>query len=367
MSYWLNLFSPETYEAYSESDRTVSGFRLRQRNQAQKMERGDRFVCYMTKLSRWIGILEIEEGPYIDETPLFYAEDDPFVVRFKVRPLVWLPKEKAVPIHEDHVWDRLSFTQGQDHKSSTWTGKIRASLNELSWEDGSFLDRLLHSQEEEGTVYEVDEAQYRRFVTHRVRRLDRVVSVTVPEDGPEEDEPQVTASDDVRESIQFQALLARIGNKMGHSIWVPRSDRSRVEQALGQEGITFLDVLPLNYDDTTLKTIEQIDVLWLKGRAITRAFEVEHTTSVYSGILRMADLLALQPNMDIRLHIVAPEARKEKVFTELRRPVFSLLDRGPLAESCTYLSYDSVAEVSELPHLQYLSASVLDEYAEEAD
>jgi hypothetical protein len=27
---------------------------------------------------------------------------------------------------------------------------------------------------------------------------------------------------------------------------------------------------------------------------------VEHTTSIYSGILRMADLLALQPNMDIR-------------------------------------------------------------------
>src|SRR5690242_21750466 len=33
--------------------------------------------------------------------------------------------------------------------------------------------------------------------------------------------------------------------------------------------------------------------------SIVRAFEVEHTTSVYSGILRMADLLALQPNMDI--------------------------------------------------------------------
>ena len=67
-----------------------------------------------------------------------------------------------------------------------------------------------------------------------------------------------------------------------------------------------LDVLPLNYDDTTLRTVEQIDVLWLKGRSMARAFEIEHTTAVYSGLLRMADLLALQPNMDIRLHIVAP-------------------------------------------------------------
>jgi hypothetical protein len=56
-----------------------------------------------------------------------------------------------------------------------------------------------------------------------------------------------------------------------------------------------LDLLPLNYDETTIRAIEQIDVIWLKRRAIVRAFEVEHTTAVYSGILRMADLPALQP------------------------------------------------------------------------
>ena len=80
----------------------------------------------------------------------------------------------------------------------------------------------------------------------------------------------------------------------------------------------------------------------------------------------MADLLALQPNMDIQLHIVTPEARKEKVFAELCRPVFSLLDRGPLAECCTYLSYGSVRELMALPHLHHLSASVLEDYTEEA-
>ena len=83
---------------------------------------------------------------------------------------------------------------------------------------------------------------------------------------------------------------------------------------------------------------------WLRGRSIVRAFEVEHTTAVYSGILRMADLLALQPNMDIKLHIVAPTARREKVFEEITRPVFSLLEKGPLADSCTYLSHVSACD-----------------------
>jgi hypothetical protein len=78
----------------------------------------------------------------------------------------------------------------------------------------------------------------------------------------------------------------------------------------------------------------------------------------------MADLLALQPNMDIKLHIVAPESRRTKVFTEIQRPVFSLLDKGPLSEYCTFLSYPSVQEISKLKHLEHLADSVLEEYAE---
>ena len=81
----------------------------------------------------------------------------------------------------------------------------------------------------------------------------------------------------------------------------------------------------------------------------------------------MADLLALQPNMDIRLHIVAPDGRRDKVFQEIRRPVFSLLDRGPLSESCSFLSYDSIQELASQPHLSHLSDSVLEEYEEDAE
>ncbi|MEM3421855.1 MAG: hypothetical protein QW315_06345 [Candidatus Hadarchaeum sp.] len=362
MAYYLDLFSPETYEAFGRSDRTISGFRLRHRNVAQRVVSGDKLVCYMTRLSRWFGLLEVLEGPFIDKTPIFYPEDDPFVVRFRVRELVWLPVEKAIPIHETQVWDRLSFTRGQSKTSSTWTGKLRGSLVRLDDGDGAFLETLLRDQLKNEVNYPVDPDTYRRLITHRVRRADKDVTVSVPEEGDEEGDRQ-----DIRESTKIQALLVEIGARMGMQLWVPRSDRERVLAQMRGENPPLLERLPLNYDETTLKTIEQIDVLWLKGRSIRRAFEVEHSTSVYSGILRMADLLALQPNMDIRLHIVAPISRREKVFQEIRRPVFSLLDRGPLSESCTYLSYDSVLELAELPHLSHLSDSVLEEYEEEVE
>ena len=116
---------------------------------------------------------------------------------------------------------------------------------------------------------------------------------------------------------------------------------------------TLLERLPLNYDQVTLDTIKRIDVLWLKGRAIRRAFEVEHSTAIYSGLLRMADLCALLPNINVSLHIVAPESRREKVFQEITRPVFSLFENFPLSERCTYLSYGSVEELGKLEYLPY--------------
>lgn len=155
---------------------------------------------------------------------------------------------------------------------------------------------------------------------------------------------------------------------MGFKIWIPRSDRVRVsELLLPKEQAALLQDLPLNYDSTTLYTIELIDVLWLKGRSIARAFEVEQTTAVYSGLLRMADLLALQPNMDIRLHIVAPDERREKVFTEMKRPVFSVLERGPLSRRSTFLSYESVDAMNSLEHLAHTNDSIIGEYEEQAE
>ncbi len=206
-----------------------------------------------------------------------------------------------------------------------------------------------------------------KLITHQVRRLDKLVSVSVPEDGETTEGTADVPRTEVRESIRVQALLARIGAGMGLNVWLPKADRGGVFDEWKASERPVLNVLPLNYDETTLKTIEQIDVLWLKGRSIVRAFEVEHTTSIYSGLLRMADLLALQPNMDIKLHIVAPAERRDKVFQEVRRPVFSLLEKGPLSESCTYLSYESVRELFGLKHLAHLSDSVVDEYAEQAE
>ena len=194
-----------------------------------------------------------------------------------------------------------------------------------------------------------------------IKREGKQLIVTVPQNAEaEKNEP--ANEGEMRESLQIQAALAEIGTRMGFQIWLPRADRGRVLSKWKPDLDVLLEELPVGFDQTTMKTIEQIDVLWLKKRTIVRAFEVEHTTSIYSGILRMADMLAMQPNLKIKLHIVAPASRREKVFQEIRRPVFALLEGGALSDICTYLSYDTVTDLRNQKHLEHLSDKVIEDY-----
>jgi hypothetical protein len=361
MAYFTDLFTVETYEAFLASDRSVSGFRETQTGMAKRLQRGDKLIAYVKGISRWSGVLEVVEGPFIDRAPLFVPDNDPFVVRFRVKAAPVLPLKQSIPIRDEEVFRSLSFTKGKE--DGYWLGPLRRSLQHMDDADGKFLEKLLVRQSSAAKEYPIDKAQLELLRPKQVKRVDGTVGVTVPKDEPESEK---TIPKSGRDSIKNQADLAKLGEVMGFRIWVPRNDRAAVLQHWQPIDGVLLDSLPLNYDDTTLETIEQIDVLWLKGRAIQRAFEVEHSTAIYSGLLRMADLLALQPNMNIALHIVAPAERRDKVLNEIRRPVFSLLEHQPLAKRCTFIAYEDLHEIMSLKHLGHLSDSVIEEYEEVA-
>ncbi|HWY35280.1 MAG TPA: hypothetical protein VNX68_11585 [Nitrosopumilaceae archaeon] len=368
MAYYIDLFSPETYEAFANSDRSVSGFRERHKGIASDIKQGDKFICYVTKISRWFGVLEVQGNYFVDSKPIFFKNDDPFSIRFPVVSKVWLPLDQAVPISDDILWKSLSFTKHLAKDSVAWTGWVRGSLRRLDDSDGQYLESVLVKQSTGGNLFELSHDDKRKLARPTVRTQEsKEVHVSIPENEKTiiTTVPETTTS--IRESIKIQALLAQIGERMDLRIWVPRNDKQKVLEMWAPKEGTLLEILPLNYDDATLRTIENIDVLWIRGRSIVRAFEVEHTTSIYSGILRMADLMALQPNLNIAAHIVAPSERKDKVLQEISRPVFAVLEKGPLAESCTFVSYDAVRELANEKRLEYMNDSILEEYAEYAE
>jgi hypothetical protein len=84
-----------------------------------------------------------------------------------------------------------------------------------------------------------------------------------------------------------------------------------------------------------------------------------------SGLLRMSDLLALQPNLDIKLYLVAPEERRSKVEQELLRPTFTLRER-PLPEVCGFLPFTLLKEKAEGIKRLGLAASLKPDFLEQA-
>jgi hypothetical protein len=137
-----------------------------------------------------------------------------------------------------------------------------------------------------------------------------------------------------------QWLLAKIGHQLGCRIWIAANDRRREwgGETLGTLSIPRLP--PLGMAPDSQRIVSLIDVVWLSGsNQVAAAFEVEHTTSVYSGLLRMADLAALSPNLNFPLYVVAPASRLAKVGRELTRPTFRALG---LDRRCRFFSSEAL-------------------------
>jgi hypothetical protein len=373
MTYWLDLFTPYTWGRFQDHGAKITGFRPRQRKTAfGRVKQGDKFLCYLVKLSRWSGILSVSSDAFEDTTPIFADENDPFPIRFNVIPELLLDFEHSVPVEVPELWKNLSFTKHLTAGSFGWAqlAGLRQSLIEVSTADGELICRVLQEQSAAKKRYDLDAADRRHIAQRMVVRTESgEIEVEVPEreekeKGAEIAQP-VEVDQEIRASIKIQANVAQLGAILGFNVWVPASDRGRVSEALpSQYHIKLAATLPLNYDTATLKTIENIDVIWLDRRSIAQAFEVEHITAVYSGLLRMADLLALQPRIQISLHIVAPTSRREQVRREIVRPVFSVLEGGAMAERCSFLSYDALESILKLPNLRHARETILEDYEE---
>ena len=94
----------------------------------------------------------------------------------------------------------------------------------------------------------------------------------------------------------------------------------------GKLGDRCLPKLPLAPSNNSLaEAIGFIDVIWFKHSAATvvAAFEVEHTTSIYSGILRLLDLAQHDAGQSLKgLYLVAPDNREHEDRLQLNRPAF---------------------------------------------
>lgn len=139
---------------------------------------------------------------------------------------------------------------------------------------------------------------------------------------------------------QIQTFLGAIGNIKGYDVWIPQNDRSKIDWSLTRK-FDFREGLPPEFGNVH-DVLQEIDVIWLErgSNKIRALYEVEHSTPIYSGLLRFNDVHLIAPNLKPRFSIVANDARRSLFVRQIKRPTFQT---SGLTELCTFFEYVNVA------------------------
>jgi len=136
---------------------------------------------------------------------------------------------------------------------------------------------------------------------------------------------EAAARENERTHTEIQGWLRDLGHALGFDVWIAANDVGR-PFASGRLGDGCLRALPAPLEQAAgVDAVRLIDVMWFHrdGGRVAAAFEVEHTTSIYSGIVRLLDLALSDLDAPVRgLFLVAPDAREDDVRAQLARPAF---------------------------------------------
>ncbi len=138
---------------------------------------------------------------------------------------------------------------------------------------------------------------------------------------------------------QIQTLIGSIGISKGYDVWVPQSDRIRLDWKLTDKFLCKKEI-PIRFERIH-NVISEVDIIWLQrgSSEIKALFEVEHSTPIYSGLLRFNDLHLIEPKLQPKFSIVSNELRKALFLRQINRPTFRM---SGLIDYCNFLEYKDV-------------------------
>jgi hypothetical protein len=148
---------------------------------------------------------------------------------------------------------------------------------------------------------------------------------------------------DKSEHTQIQWLLAKIGHQVGCEVWIAANDHSKSWNG-ERLGDLSLKALPPLVDSASRRVITLIDVLWLRGDDVIAAYEIEHSTSISSGLLRLYDLDALCSTNIMHLCVVIPHPSLKRFQGVLARPAFQRLN---MQKRCLIIQEETLLQHAE--------------------
>lgn len=144
--------------------------------------------------------------------------------------------------------------------------------------------------------------------------------------------PRISREENQLTHEEVEGLLLRLGNMLGFATYsADKSSKTKGGEELGN--LCTLKEIPAFTYPEILDTVKQIDIIWFKGGYPKYCFEVEHTTDVTKGLLRLYQVKELRTS----LFIVAPSSKRSKFDSEIRKDPFNKMKERYIFRTYTEL------------------------------
>jgi hypothetical protein len=148
--YFVGVFTVESWREFKRHGGCVMGFNEKKAAAAARLNPGDRILCYLSKVSAFVGFMEVSGPSYIDSAPIW--SDGLYPVRLPVRVIAEVPLFNAVPIRS--LNGQLSFMLD----GAGWTIYVRSSPREWCMQDGGAVAAALLAKSATSPKTSLDQA-----------------------------------------------------------------------------------------------------------------------------------------------------------------------------------------------------------------
>ncbi|MEJ7700892.1 MAG: hypothetical protein WKF71_14780 [Pyrinomonadaceae bacterium] len=217
------------------------------------------------------------------------------------------------------VGSLVTFLQNKDKLLTTKQGGFQFHC--VLTEDGLYLDEIpeLYCNK----VTEILFPNYQKDLS-KLKEISKIINIEI------KDDVELTHYD-------LQAKLVLVGGYLGYRTFVPAPDKGRMTIYGNLGGLCTEQEIPEgSIPGLSLNTVKFVDVIWFDEEGYpTHAFEVEHTTDITKGLLRLYQVHKLR----IKMFIISEEINKGKFQREVSKSPFA-----KIKNEFVFKNYDELDE-----------------------
>lgn len=154
--YWVVIFTGTTWQEFERAGSNAVGFRDSRWKYVKNIKPKDYLLCYLSGVSRFIAVLEVQSEPYHDSKRIW--REDIYPARVGVKPVVSLTPASAIPVTSLKglsIFENLRTPSG-------WSVRFRGSPQRWDEEDAKIIIQAIKDAKRKPVERAFDERLFKR-------------------------------------------------------------------------------------------------------------------------------------------------------------------------------------------------------------